>query len=82
MSATDSHTVMKFVHVQFDENWQTGNIGEWGKEYRAIKDGAYITLLAEDKNTYWYKLNNGAVVWVSANHNIIFVPGWVVEPPK
>ena len=86
MSQTGGQTAMQFVYVEFDQNWQIGNIGEWGKEYRAIKDGASITVVAEDttgnKTTYWYKLSNGVVVWTSANHNIIFIPGLCVKAMK
>lgn len=85
MSQNDGLTAMQFVYVEFDQNWQSGNIGQWGKEYHAFSDGALITVVAEDatgtKTTYWYKMKKGAEVWTSANHNIIFIPG-VCEKAK
>ena len=79
MSLSGGHTVMQFVYVEFDRNWQIGSIGQWGKGYNAISDGASVTVVAEDatgsKTTYWYKMKKGAEVWTSANHNIIFIPG-------
>ena len=79
MSQSGGLTAMQFVYVEFDHNWQLGNLGMWGHGYTASIDGASIMVVAEDatgtKTTYVYKLKKGEQVWVSSNHNIIFIPG-------
>lgn len=79
MSQSGGQTAMEFVYVEFDQSWQVGFFGQWGQGYTSINDGASVMVVAEDatgtKTTYWYKLKKGVQVWVSANHNIIFIPG-------
>ena len=72
------HTVMTFVFIEFDQNWQRGGT----VQYIAITN-ANLIVVAEDatgmKTTYWFKVNKNEIVYVSYEENFVFIPARCVR---
>ena len=70
------HTVLTFVYAEFHGNWKrellTTLVG-----YEAEANGQ-VVVVAEGatgvKETYWYNVPTGEVVWVSYGENLAFIP--------
>jgi hypothetical protein len=71
-----AHTVIRFVYVKFDDNWQRDapNV-----TYVATRQGARLAVIREGATgvleTYFFIMRNpGERVLVSYDHNLVFVP--------
>jgi hypothetical protein len=68
------HTVMTFVFIEFDQNWQRGGT----VQYIAITN-ANLIVVAEDatgmKTTYWFKVNkNEIVTFLTKKTSSLYLP--------
>ncbi len=67
------HTVLTFVFIEFDTNWdRSGTV-----QYLAKAD-AQLIVVAEGatgvKTTYWFKVAKGGIVLVSYSTNVAYIP--------
>jgi hypothetical protein len=71
-----AHTVIRFVYVKFDDNWQRDAPDV---TYVAMKEGARLAVIREGASgvleTYFFVMRGpGERVLVSYDHNLVFVP--------
>ncbi len=67
------HTVLTFVFIEFDKNWnRAGTV-----QYIAQTD-AQLIVVAETatgvKTTYWFTVSKNDIVLVSFNTNVAYIP--------
>jgi hypothetical protein len=76
-----THTVLKFILIEFDKNWtRAGTV-----LYTAI-DKAQLVVVVEGvtgtKETYLFEVERGEVVLVSWDTNLVYIPArWLKKEP-
>ncbi len=73
-----THTVLRFVLIEFDKNWtRAGTV-----LYTAV-DKAQLVVVTESvtgtKDTYLFEVERGEVVLVSWNANLVYIPAKCVK---
>ena len=70
------HTALEFTYIEFHGDWSRA---PWMSvaSYTASADGEVIAVAegaTGTKTTYWYKIPQGELVWVSFSENLAYIP--------